>query len=340
MNLENTQREQKNPEAEFHQTIKNWYDHKGSPQEKASLREIIANRILDNYLRSQEEKTGSKPVLKLETMSTITESLKLIERLRGIPTNDPQTLDTEIQAVLIVSGPGLFLDKKKPNDQYGDNTYRWLNRDRILGGLAYARRIAAEKKSIEDGKPVQAHDLTPEDLEKYAPVIFYNGTAEENAELEKVLENWDEDGWDASFAEEHPIVKKFPYPSKLPYPRSKIRISEKPNGNTKEQMLDLKTETAIGGKLEGINNISVAATTLDFVRLGNYIQQVFGEQSKTTETQTKFWAYPIRTRRSSETETDTVPQYLIGELERLAHYLQQGHLADHPHIFQNISNPL
>ncbi len=329
-------------EKTLDQTILDWYDREQHDEEKTRLRKIIADRVLQDYLETQQKNTGAETTVKSETLTTLIDSLKLIEELQKTSLDDEKTLDPKIEAVLILSGPGLFLDEKKPADQYGDTTYRWLNRDRILAGLAYARRVAAVKKNAErGGSTVQAHDLTDEDLEKYAPIVFYNGTAEENAELESVLKNLGKDGWDQSFTEEHPNVKHFPYPQHLPYPRSKIKIAEKPNAHTKAQMENLKGEVLEGGKLEGIQNISIAATILDFVRVANYIQKVFNESGQTAPKDLKFWAYPIRARRESTTDTkktDTVPKYLLGELERLAHYLQQGHLASKPCEFQNVTN--
>jgi hypothetical protein len=54
----------------------------------------------------------------------------------------------------------------------------------------------------------------------------------------------------------------------------------------------------------------------------------------------EFEAYPIRARRASpdEKDSDTVPQYFLSELERLAHYYQSGHLASHPYHFKNINS--
>ena len=340
MRIENTI-ESKKAEKPLDQTILDWYDHEQHDEEKTRLRKMIADKVLQDYLDIQQKNTGTETIVKPETLTTLIDSLKLIEELQKTSLDDSKTLDPKIEAVLILSGPGLFLDEKKPADQYGDATYRWLNRDRILAGLAYARRIAAIKKNTEQGgDPVQAHDLTDEDLEKYAPVIFYNGSAEENRELEQVLDHWGKDGWDQSFAEEHPNVQHFPYPQHLPYPRSKIKIAEKPNAHTKAQMENLKGEVLEGGQLEGIRNISIAATILDFVRVGNYIQKVFNESEQTSPKDLKFWAYPIRARRESATnqsKADTISKYILGELERLAHYLQQGHLASKSCEFQNLT---
>jgi hypothetical protein len=320
--------------SKLYRNIQDWYYLNRSSEEQTELRELIANEVIDNYKTTQIEKDGVEPTLRPETLNTLLDSMKLVERLKDLPINDEKTHDPKIEAILILSGPGLFLNKNKLKDQYGESPYRWLNRDRILGGIAYARRIASQKKFATEGRLVRTSDLEVEDLEKYAPVIFYNGDDEENAELNQVLENWDEDGWNESFAEKHPIVNKFPYPSKLPYPREKIRIAKKPNYNTREQMIDIVEETGIGGSLDGMKNISISATTLDFIRLGNYLQKTLTE---TEDTNLKFWAHPIRARSGfSEEEGDTVPSYLLGELERLVHYLQLGHLCDHPYLFENL----
>lgn len=322
-----------------------WFDgkHEGrvlNPEERTALRQALAEKILAVYSEDQSKKNEEKiPVLKPESLPALAASLQLVEQLRDLSTTDVRTCDPSIEAVMIFSGPGLFLAERKPDDQYQANTYRWLNRDRLLAGMAYARRIALEKKRVTEKNPdVTVRDLTAEDLEKYAPIIFYNGTALENKELEEVLNAWGEEGWDEEYAHQHEQIKKSPYPQKLPFPRDKFRIAAQPTRHTGEQVMSIAAETQ-NGQLKGLKNIATVATILDYVRLGNYLEKVsrvMGEDKAPS-----FWAYPVRARRGNPAHPelhDTVPQYLVSEAERLVHYLQAGHLAEKPVEFKNVSS--
>lgn len=317
---------QKKDQSDLKDTILKWYDEKLSDEEREKLREKMAKEIV-----------GEDP----STLQTLLRSLELVEKLREVSLDNQKTFDPRVQAVFVLSGPGMFLHRSKFAKQYESSTYRWLNRDRLLTAVIYARRIAAARKNEAERTNFKPHDLTLEDIEKYGPVIYYNGTTETNQELEEVLEKWTKQGWDASFAEANPIVKTFPYPQKSPYPKSKVLVVTEPNLNTKTEIENLKKETGPGGKIQGLQNIAVVATILDFVRVGNYIQKEF---STGNQGNLKFWAYPARARRGfskdESQEEDVVPEYLLSELERLAHYFQQGHLADRPYQFQNVSSSL
>ena len=320
-----------------------WFDGKRegvelAKEERGIVRQAVAEKILATYIDDQTKKNnGSAPALKPETFSTLMSSLELIEKLRNVSTADKTTCDPSIEVVMVFSGPGLFLEERKPDDQYQENTYRWLNRDRLLAGMAYARRIALEKKRLTENNPESTiRELTEQDLEKYAPVIFYNGTALENNELKEVLENWDVTGWDEGFEEKHPKVGSFPYPQKLPFPKSKFRIAAEPTRHTGEQVMSIARETEHGA-LKGMKNIATVASILDYVRLPNYLEKisrVMGEEKAP-----HFWAYPVRARRGNVAHPelqDTVQKYVVSEAERLVHYLQAGHLAEKPVTFKNV----
>jgi len=315
-------------------TITQWYDKEHTDDERIKTRNEIANYTLNTYIQNLKQ---GEAMPKPETLGVILESLELVEKLREITVTDNASFDPKIEVVLVLTGPGLFLSKNKPNDQYTQNTYRWLNRDRVLGGMAYARRVAIEKKVAAEGTSVDKQNLTWEDLEKYGPVIFFNGTVAENEELNLILQNWDKYGWDESFVDEYPIIKHFPYPTKLPYPPSKIKISSRPTRHTGEQFTNLAQEIGPDGIIAGAKNISIVSNVLDFIRIGNYAQKLVSHDTALTNG-LSFWAYPLRVRRSDNRgNSDTVPEYAKNELIRLATYYQIDHLAEHPYPFKNLA---
>lgn len=87
-------------------------------------------------------------------------------------------IHTDIDAVWVFSGPGTFFIPLDPGEP---KHFAWMDRYRILYGLAVVRKVAAKRL----GKDFTA--ITSEDILKEGPILIYNGTPKENAALRKEL---------------------------------------------------------------------------------------------------------------------------------------------------------
>lgn len=84
--------------------------------------------------------------------------------------------DTDV--IWVFSGPGTFF---KPLEQGEQNFTRWMDRYRILYGLAIMKQVTAKRlrKSLKD--------VTKNDILSDGPLFFYNGNEEENKDFRAAL---------------------------------------------------------------------------------------------------------------------------------------------------------
>lgn len=84
----------------------------------------------------------------------------------------------DTDAVWVFSGPGTFFIPLDPGES---KQFAWMDRYRILYGLALMRRITAKRL----GKKFES--VTGEDILHEGPLFIYNGTPKENRALKKEL---------------------------------------------------------------------------------------------------------------------------------------------------------
>jgi hypothetical protein len=215
---------------------------------------------------------------------------------------------SEIQAVLVFSGPGTYFEKLKPGEE---NWERWMDRDRIRAGVAVVREITAAKireEGIDRGK--KGHYVSPQEIIEMGPYLIYNGTPIENEAFLLALSG------------EY---------SKLP--KEKVILinqvteddgSVHPIRNTADQYKsiyqELKNENS---PIHGISNIALVAHVPDFIRHPFYAKLI---QEKDPEL--KFWAYALHDRPGTEKE------HIQSELRKLREYAKKGDLATDPVILE------
>lgn len=90
------------------------------------------------------------------------------------------TIHDDIDAVWVFSGPGTFF---KQLDTGEPKWMAWMDRYRILYGIALVRKITAKRLSKK------VAEVTVGDIGKHGPLFLYNGTPEENHSLRKALKS-------------------------------------------------------------------------------------------------------------------------------------------------------
>lgn len=230
-----------------------------------------------------------------------------------------------IDVVHVFSGPGTFFKRLK-DGQVEWNRGQDLNRFQM--GRALFREIAAIRTSILRRMEIATHDLTEEDLQKYAGILFYNGVPEENTAMRDAARR-----------------------NLLRMPVEHLALSDtvqEDDGrkqtirHTGDQVRDLLQQLENPeSPLHGKRNIALVGNTLD-IRLPFYMQKYYQEYLKRGGDPLRFWLYGLPPRRGSKHATgedareDTVGPYTAWEALRLVRYGHAGHLATEPVILQNI----
>lgn len=236
-------------------------------------------------------------------------ALAVVNRLNEVAVNRERTYPSDIQAVLVFSGPGTYYDKLKPGQE---EWMAWMDRDRIRAGVAVVREVTATATSKVLGKTIRTNVITAEAVAAYGPYLVYNGIPLENKVFREALTS--EVG-------------------KRNLPRNKVLIIDEvreENGfvdiaHTAHQVKSFYQELGNPqSPLHGIENIALVAHIPDFVRIPFYTKKYNDEFMANGKQGLHFWAYGLIDRKGS-----AIP-HTSSELPRLVTYAERGHLATEP----------
>jgi hypothetical protein len=209
-----------------------------------------------------------------------------IEYLMHHNQHPPIHKDTDI--VWVFSGPGTFYKPLEDNEQ--DFT-RWMDRYRIMYGLAIVKQVTAKKLQKTPDK------VTKEDILNHGPLFFYNGTPEENKDLRIALEH---------------KLSILPKEKVLIIDRVKHEGNIQHIENTLDQILSFPKEL-IGKQLQ--NRIAIVSHAPHIARILRYFEEYnLFPQSITVEV---FSLTPIHSEAL----------YMHEEMEKVWQYFQKGDLS-------------
>lgn len=92
--------------------------------------------------------------------------------------NQHPAIHPDTDAVWVFSGPGTFFKALESGEQ---NLTKWMDRYRILYGLAIVKQVTAKRLNKN------ADEITKEDILQNGPLFIYNGNEIENTDIRKAL---------------------------------------------------------------------------------------------------------------------------------------------------------
>jgi|SRR3989344_400897 len=220
-----------------------------------------------------------------------------------------------IQAVLVLGGPGTYIDRLKPQE---DEWMRWMNRDRVRAGVAVVREITRSAKSHRRRKQIKLQEISLNDILELGPYFVYNGAPAENESLRLALSS--------------PFNR---------LPQKKVIIideileenqSLRPIHHTHDQIKSFYQEVAKWQSLlHHVQNIALVSHSPHFIRIPHYIrhfEQIFLEQNRRI---LSWWAYGVKSRPG------VFEKFAADELEKLVEYAKLGYLSATPTVHLTIA---
>src|SRR3989344_7184037 len=191
---------------------------------------------------------------------------------------------SEIQAVLVFSGPGTYYDKLKPNQA---EYMRWMDRDRIRAGVAVVREVTASNmRDLEIGPNKKGYYVSKEDVEWFGPFFVYNGIPIENKVIREVLRS-----------------EKCKLPQEKVLIIDEVRETDKIHAirHTGDQYSSFYQELINpSSPLNSIENVALVAHIPDFIRHPFYAK-LYQERLRSEHGRNiNFWAYGLKSRPGTE----------------------------------------
>ena len=235
----------------------------------------------------------------------------VVDRLKEVAKNRERTYSSEIEAVLVFSGPGTYYDRLKPEQE---EIWRWMDRDRIRAGVAVVSEITAARLSVILDNKVKGHHVSKESILNHGPYFVYNGTPLENEIFRKALNS--------------PFCK---------LTKEKVIIIDDvreedgtihPHRHTADQMKSFYHAISDPeNPLYGVRNVALVAHIPDFARNVFYTRKYNDELLESGNLSLNFWVYGLKSRKG------TGKAHLNSEFPRLVTYAKWGHLATEPSPF-------
>ena len=222
------------------------------------------------------------------------------ERKRVYPSN--------IDAVLVFSGPGTYYDRLKPDQE---EWMRWMDRDRIRAGVALVRELTASTINDFTKAKLGVEHITENDIMNKGPFFVYNGIPVENKVLREALDS--------------PFCK---------LPKDKVLIIDAvrkgntviPIRHTGDQVQSFYQEIMNQeSPLHYATNIALVSHALHYIRIPFYISKYENDyEYALPKIKRNYYAYGLKDRPGVEEE------FIKYEMERLLAYAEAGHLAAEP----------
>ncbi len=219
-----------------------------------------------------------------------------------------RTYPSEIQAVLVFSGPGTYYDRLKPGQP---DRVRWMDRDRIRAGVAVVREVTASSmRDLGDDPNKKGHFVTQEEITKYGPFFVYNGIPIENKVIREALGS-----------------ERCKMPQEKVLVIDEVRETDRvhPIRHTGDQYKSFYQELINpSSPLSHVENVALVAHIPDFIRHPFYAK-LYQERLRSEHGRNiNFWAYGLKSRPGTELI------HTNEELKRLVPYAQKGDLATEP----------
>lgn len=237
-------------------------------------------------------------------------ALGVVEKLKEAAKNHTRTYPPDIDTVVVLSGPGTYYDRLKPDQK---EYQRYMDRDRIRAGVAVVREVTAQRivEVLElKGATIRGHYVSRKAILEYGPYFVYNGVPVENEVLRRAL--------------------KSPY---CPLPTEKTLIIDEvyegghiiPIRHTGDQFKSFyQAITNPSNPLFGITKVALVAHIPDFIRDPFYAEEYNRRLIAAGGQPLNYWFYALKSRPETE------EAHMQAELERLPIYAAKGDLATEP----------
>lgn len=234
-----------------------------------------------------------------------------IERALLLEKREEAQYPQDIDAVWVFSGPGTYFTALKDKEEPWQ---KFMDRDRIHAGLRLCRLLTAKRVKERSHQETLPAEISPEDLEQYGPYFIYNGNPEQNDDFGEAL------------------AKGF-----IKLPPKKVVILDKvesqkatrPIANTLDQVASFYQEkTKEESPLFGCHRVALVSHSPHFIRIPHYIRRFEEEFLQTHGRIISYWAYGVKS------ESAVFNEFVRSELNKLASYVNRGHLnpAPTPHL--------
>jgi hypothetical protein len=233
----------------------------------------------------------------------------VVDSLWNVAADHERKYPSDIEAVLVFSGPGTYYDRLKPN---GAEWGRWMDRDRIRAGVAIVREVTASTmRDIGLVPNMKGHYVAPDNISYHGPFFVYNGIPVENEVIRRALQS---------------------DRNKLTLDKAIIldEVVEEdgtthPNRHTADQYNSLyQAITNPESPLYGIQNVALVAHIPDFVRHPFYAKKLAERLKREHGRDINFYAYGLKSRPGTE------EVHMQAEIDRLIPYATKGDLATEP----------
>jgi len=192
---------------------------------------------------------------------------KIVFDLKEASSKHEHAFPSQIEAVLVFSGPGTYYEPLKPGQP---EWMRWMDRDRLRAGTAVVREVTASRKAENLGLTDKGRGskMSLDDVRMFGPLLVYNGVPIDDPEFrhENISAR-------RAFASEY---------SKLPEDRV-IIIDElkdengqtRPLHHTGDQTESLFQELADSkSPLAEIRNVALVSHLAHFIRIPFYLKNM------------------------------------------------------------------
>ncbi len=232
-------------------------------------------------------------------------ALSIVDDLERVATERKRIYPPDIQAVLCVSGYGLYNKPLKSEKEPHAGHYQ--GRDRIRAAAAVVREITRSRiEKLTGERPLSIDDAM---IRECGPLLVYNGTPDENADFRRVANSRF-----TNMPSENILVI-----DNVLTPEGVVNIV-----HTGHQFTSLFQQIDNPeSPLHGITNLAVVSSPQQFARIPYYLKLHHEDRLQVGKKPIKIWAYSVRGRKGSH-------DLIEGELNRLVTYAKNGQLADSP----------
>lgn len=220
-------------------------------------------------------------------------------------------LPDDIHAVWVFSGPGTYFTALKDKEE---SWQTFMDRDRIHAGLRLYRLLTAKRIEDRTHQETLPAQISFEDLEQYGPYFIYNGNPAQNRDFAEA--------WAKGFI-------KLPKQKLIILDEVEAPNASRPIANTLDQVASFYQEKAReNSPLFRCHRIALVSHSPHFVRIPHYIRRFEEEFLQSHGRVISYWAWAVKS------ESAVFNEFVRSELNKLASYVNRGHLnpAPTPHL--------
>ena len=242
----------------------------------------------------------------------------IIGQLQEVAANHERKYPSDIQAVLVFSGPGTYYEQLKPGEP---EWMKLMNRDRVRAGTAVVREVTASRKADDLGLPrgeIHGSKMIYDDVLTYGPYLVYNGVPIKDPRLEH----------------ENKTVREAFHSRFSKLPEQKILVIDelrdvdgtlRPLRHTGDQINSLFQQLQdVNSPIYGVRNLALVSHLAHFIRIPFYLKKYEDEFVANGGYRLNYFVYPL-IGRPGVYEKD-----IEWEMPRLLEYAAKGDLATEP----------